>query len=47
MPSMSMLLPRQTSSDSNPHATAPEKACPTDTRQAGLPNGSSVHHSQL
>ena len=44
---MNMLLPRETISASNPHAIAPENACPTDTRQAMLPIGSSAVHSQL
>jgi len=47
IPSMSMLLPRETSSASRPHAMAPENACPTETRQAMFPNGSSVVQSQL
>ena len=47
MPSMNMLLPRETISASKPQAIAPEKAWPTDTRQAILPIGRSVVHSQL
>ena len=47
MPSMNMLLPRETISASRPQAIAPEKAWPTDTRQAMLPIGSSAVHSQL
>ncbi|OQB91586.1 MAG: hypothetical protein BWX84_01315 [Verrucomicrobia bacterium ADurb.Bin118] len=39
MPSMSMLLPRETISPSNPHASAPAKALPNATRQAMLLKG--------
>ena len=42
MPSMNMLLPRETISASKPQAIAPENAWPTDTRHAMLPMGSSV-----
>ena len=36
---MNMLLPRETSSASNPQAIAPENAWPTNTRHAMLPVG--------
>ena len=42
IPSMNMLLPRETISASKPQAIAPENAWPTDTRQAMLPIGSSA-----
>ena len=47
IPSMNMLLPRETISASKPQATAPENAWPTDTRQAMLPIGKSAVQSQL
>ena len=47
IPSMNMLLPRETISASKPQAIAPENAWPTDTRQAMLPIGNSAVHSQL
>ena len=47
IPSMNRLLPRETISASNPLASAPENAWPTDTRQAMLPIGKSAVHSQL
>jgi hypothetical protein len=47
MPSMNMLLPRETISASKPQAIAPENACPTDTRQAMLPMGNRAVQSQL
>ena len=44
MPSMSMLLPRETSRPSKPAASAPPTASPKATLQATLPNGSNVHN---
>ena len=47
MPSMNMLLPRDTISASKPHASDPRNACPHDTRQAMFPIGSRVVQIQL
>ena len=42
MPSINMLLPRETISASKPQPAAAAKASPTSTRQATLPKGSSA-----
>ncbi len=47
MPSMSMLLPRDTISASRPQPKAAAVNSPTVTRQAMLPHGSSTVHSQV
>ena len=39
MPSINMLLPRDTISATNPHAIAEAMDSPTSTRHATLPNG--------
>ena len=39
MPSISMLLPRETMKPTSPHAIAAAKDSPTSTRHATLPNG--------
>ena len=45
MPSMSMLLPRETMRPTRPHAIAAANDSPTSTRQATLPNGTITVHS--
>ena len=47
MPSISRLLPRETSRPSKPAASAPPVASPSATRQAMFLNGSSTVHSQV
>src|SRR6266704_1315688 len=46
IPSISMLLPRETISATRAHAIAAAVASPTSTRQATLPTGSNFVHSQ-
>ncbi len=46
MPSINMLLPRETMKPTSPHAIAAANDSPTSTRHATLPNGKITVHSQ-
>src|SRR5271154_4353603 len=46
MPSINMLLPRETMNPTSPHAIAAAKDSPSSTRQATLPMGTSVHNHE-
>ena len=46
MPSISMLLPRETMKPTSPHAIAAARDSPTSTRHATLPKGTTVHSQE-